>query len=100
MYSEMRNGGTVCAMGWMRSILIPAGVQGNFLLSKMSTPTLVPTQLPIPWVLWVLSLGVKWPRREGGRSFLSNAKINIEYSYTYIPLDAFKMNFTFIYSKT
>jgi len=78
--------------------LIPAGMQGNFLLSKRSRPTLGPTQLPIPWVLRVLSLGVKWPRYEVGHSFPSSAKIKNECSYTYIPLDAFKMNFTFIHS--
>jgi len=78
-------------MGCMRGILIPAGVQGS---PKCPDQLWGPPRLTVPWVLRVLSLGLKWPRHEVGHSFPSSAEIKIEYSYTYIPLDAFKMNFT------
>ena len=45
------------------------------LRSKMSKPALGPIQLPVNWILWVLSPVVKWPGCEGDCSLLPSAKV-------------------------
>jgi hypothetical protein len=45
-----------------------------FLFSTASRPALGPTQPPIQWVPWVLSLGAKWPGYKADHSHPSNAE--------------------------
>jgi hypothetical protein len=59
--------------------------QWIFLFTTASRPTLEPIQPPIQWVPRYLSLWVKWPEREVGRSSPSSAEIVNVWSYTSIP---------------
>jgi len=55
-------------------VWIPAGKR-NFLISRMSRPTLGPTQLPVPWVLWAVTAGVKRPDCTDRQWSASSAKV-------------------------
>jgi hypothetical protein len=76
---------------------------GIFLFTTVSRPPPVPTQLPIQWVLGVLSLGVKRPGREADHSPPSSAEAKNVWSYTSTPQFVFiawclvkhRDNFTF-----
>jgi hypothetical protein len=71
-----------------------------YLFSKTSRLALVPTQLPIQWVLGALSPGVNWLRYEIDHCPPSTAKVKNEWSCTSAPLvcprDAYRDNFTFL----
>jgi hypothetical protein len=62
---------------------------GIFLSTTASKTALGPTQPPIQWVPWALSLGVKRPGREADHSPPSNAEVKNECSYTSTPQYAF-----------
>jgi hypothetical protein len=49
--------------------------EGNFHFALDSRPALGPTESPIQWVPWALSLGVKRPGREADHSPPSSAEI-------------------------
>jgi len=53
----------------------PRQVLGIFLSTTASRPVLGPTQLHTQWVLWVLSLAVKWPKRQANRSPPPSAEV-------------------------
>jgi hypothetical protein len=55
----------------------------NFFLTTASRPALEPTQPPIQWVSWVLSLRVRRPAREADHSPQSSAEVGNAWSYTY-----------------
>jgi hypothetical protein len=55
---------------------------GIFLLSTASRLALGPTQPPIQWVTWALSLGIKRPGREADHSPPTSAEIKNAWSYT------------------
>jgi hypothetical protein len=59
---------------WMIGVRIPAGA-GKFLFDTVSRPALGPTQPPIQWVIGLISLGVKRPKRETGHSPPSSAEV-------------------------
>jgi hypothetical protein len=64
-------------MGWMIGVLgfnFQWGL-GIFLFTTASRMALEPTQPPIQWVIWALSLGVKQPGREADNSPLSTAEV-------------------------
>jgi hypothetical protein len=48
---------------------------GIFLFTIVSRTALWPTQPPIQWVLWAISLEVKWPGREADHSSPSSAEV-------------------------
>jgi hypothetical protein len=50
-------------MGWMIGVLGFDSQQrlGIFLFTTVSRTALGPTQYPIQWIAWALSVGVKWP---------------------------------------
>jgi hypothetical protein len=58
---------------------------GTSLFTTASRPVLDPTQPPIQWVLWALSLGVKRPAREADHSPQSSAEVTNAWSYTSTP---------------
>jgi hypothetical protein len=53
----------------------PAGGVGIFLFTTASRTALGPTQPPIQWIPWTLSLGVKRLGREADHSPPSNAEV-------------------------
>jgi hypothetical protein len=53
-----------------------------FLLTTASRPVLEPTQPPIQWVPWALSLGVKRLGREADNLPPSSAEVKNAWSYT------------------
>jgi hypothetical protein len=55
---------------------------GFILIGIESRPAVGPTQLPIQWVSWALSPGVKQPAREGHHSPTSNAEVKNSWSCT------------------
>jgi len=57
--------------------------QEIYLLPKMTRSALVPTQLHSRWEHWARSPVTKRPGREANRSSQSNAKVKIEWSYTF-----------------
>jgi hypothetical protein len=57
----------------------------NFHFSMSSRPALGPTQPPIQWVPWALSLEVKRPGREAGRSLPTSAEAKKTWIYTSTP---------------
>jgi hypothetical protein len=61
-------------------VSIPGGGRVFFLYYAMPRSALGPTQPPIQWIMWGLSLGVKRPGREADQSPPSSALL-IE-SYT------------------
>jgi hypothetical protein len=56
--------------------------QGLILFTTASRHALWPTQPPIQCVLWDLSPGVKWPRREADHSLPSRAEVKNAWRYT------------------
>jgi hypothetical protein len=58
---------------------------GIFLFTTASRTDLGPTQPPIQWVPWALSLGVKRPKHEADHSPPSSAEVKNEWSYTSNP---------------
>jgi hypothetical protein len=55
---------------------IPGGRKRIFSLSPVSRPALWPTQLPVQWVPWVLSAGLKArPERDADHSPASSAEV-------------------------
>jgi len=58
---------------------------GIFLLTIESRQDLGPTQPPIQWVPWVLSLRVKRPGCEADHSSPASAEVNNTWSYTVTP---------------
>jgi hypothetical protein len=59
---------------WGCKVRLPVGA-GNFLFTTASRTALGPTQPPIQWVQWALSLGVKRPGREADHSPPSSAEV-------------------------
>jgi hypothetical protein len=59
------------------------------LFTTASRTALGPTQLPIQWVPWVLSLGVKRPGRKADHSLPSSDEVKNARSYTSTPQYAF-----------
>jgi hypothetical protein len=55
---------------------------GIFLFTTASRTALGPTQAPIQWVPWALSLGVKRPEREADHSPPFSATVKNAWSYT------------------
>jgi hypothetical protein len=55
---------------------------GISLFSAVPRPALRPTQPPNQWILEVLSLGVKWPKREADHSTPSRVEVKNTWSYT------------------
>jgi hypothetical protein len=55
-------------------VRFPTGA-GIFLFTSASRTALGPTQLPIQWVIWALSLRVKRPGRETDHSPLSSTEV-------------------------
>jgi hypothetical protein len=53
-----------------------------FLFSKLSSLCLGTTQPPIPWILRIVSLGVKRPEREADESPPPSAEVKNEWSCT------------------
>jgi hypothetical protein len=64
-------------------VRVPVGTR-TFLLTTASRPALGPTEPPIQWVPWALSLGVKWPEREADHSLPSSVEVKNAWSYTSI----------------
>jgi hypothetical protein len=58
---------------------------GIFLFTNASRTALGPTQPPIQWVPWTLSLGVKRPGLEADHSLPSSAEVKNDWSYTSTP---------------
>jgi hypothetical protein len=58
---------------------------GNFLFTTATRMALGPTQRPIQWVAWALSLGVKRPGREANHSSPSSAEVKKAWIYTSTP---------------
>jgi hypothetical protein len=54
-------------------------------MSTVSRTALGPTQRPMQWVPWALSLEVKRPGREADHSLPSSAEVKNAWSYTSIP---------------
>jgi hypothetical protein len=65
------------AMGWTIGVLGFDSQEGLgiFLFITASRPAMEPTQSPIQWVPWALSLGVKRPGREADHSPPSSAEV-------------------------
>jgi hypothetical protein len=55
---------------------------GIFLFTTASRPALGPTQPPIQWVLWSVSLGIKRPGREADHTPASSVEIKNAWSCT------------------
>jgi hypothetical protein len=68
-----------------RSGLDPRQWHGIFLFATASRPALGSTQLPIQWVSWALSQGIKWPGREADHSSPSSAEVKNAWIYTLTP---------------
>jgi hypothetical protein len=62
---------------------------GMFLLTTASRAAVEPTQPPIQWVTWALSLGIKRPELEADHSHPSSAEVNNAWSYISTPQHAF-----------
>jgi hypothetical protein len=62
---------------------------GSRIFSTSSRPVLGPTQPPIKWLSWALSLGVKRPGRETDHSPPVSAEVKKTWIYTSIPTYAF-----------
>jgi hypothetical protein len=58
---------------------------GIFLFTTAFRTALEPTQPPIQWVPWALSLCVKRPGRKADHSPPSSAEVKNAWSYTYTP---------------
>jgi hypothetical protein len=81
--------------GWLSFTALGYGLDGRgfeswqrlgiFLFTTVPIPALGPTQPPIQWVPWALSLGLKWPEREADHSPPSSAEVNNEWSYSSTP---------------
>jgi hypothetical protein len=74
-------------MGWTIGV---SGVDswqglGIFLFTTLSTPTLGPIQPPIQWVMWALSLGLKWPGHEADHSYSTIAEVKNAWIYFHSP---------------
>jgi hypothetical protein len=65
-------------------VRFPAGME-IFLFTTASRAALGPTQPPIQWVPWALSLGEKRPGREADNSHPSSAEVKNAWSYTSTP---------------
>jgi hypothetical protein len=61
----------------------------NFVFSASSRPVLGPTQPPIQWVQWALSLEVKRPGREADHLPPTSAEVQKTWIYTSTPPYAF-----------
>jgi hypothetical protein len=61
----------------------------RYLFTKTSRLALGCTQYTFQWVLGALSPGIKRPGREVDHSFTSSDKVKNEWSYTYMPINAF-----------
>jgi len=62
---------------------------GIFLLTMAFRPALRPTKLPIKWVAWALSLGVKQPGSESNHSPESSAEVRMRGDILSLPQHAF-----------
>jgi hypothetical protein len=97
-------------MGWTIGVLgfdFQWGL-GMFLFTIASRMTLGPTQPPVQWVPWALSLGIKQLRCEADHSPPSSAEVKNVWSYTSTPpihlhvwcLAKNRDNFTFTFTFT
>jgi hypothetical protein len=68
----------------MTMVQFPAEA-GIFLSATAFRSAMGPTQPPIQWVPWAISLGIKWWAREVDHPCPFNAEVKNAWSYTYAP---------------